>query len=125
MTSIPIPRGIFQPREWNIGNRTLIVSASSKRALAVLNAPCPLLLLPGTIVQFDGQPGELVVTGVRVIAGRLGGMVCAEVEPVLPAEQNGNSPSELRPERPRHLRSESSEPRRHRRPHRPLPETPA
>jgi hypothetical protein len=52
-------------------------------------------------------------------------MVCAEVEPVLPAEQNGNSPSELRPERPRHLRSESSEPRRHRRPHRPLPETPA
>jgi hypothetical protein len=110
MTSIPVPRGVFQPREWNIGNRTLIVSASSKRALAVLTAPSPLLLVPGTIVQFDGQPDELVVTGVRVIAGRLGGIICAEVEPVLPAEHDRNPPSKPRPERPRHLRSASSQP---------------
>jgi len=44
MTSIPIPGGAFQPPEWGIGNRTLIASASSKRALGVRphrqGAPC-------------------------------------------------------------------------------------
>jgi hypothetical protein len=81
MTSSPVASTDGQPREWSIGNRTLIVSAGSKRALAVLNTGYPLLLPPGTVLQFDGPPGELVVTGIRVIAGRDGGIVCAEVEP--------------------------------------------
>ena len=83
-------------------NRTLIVSATSRRALPVLNAQYPLLLPPGTIVQFDGQPGEFVVTGTRVIAGRLGGIVCAEVEPV---EHNWRPSAKPPPQRSRHLRS--------------------
>jgi hypothetical protein len=104
MTTIPVPRGVFQPREWAIGNRTLIVNASSKRALAVLDAPSPLLLPPGSIVQFDGQPGEFVVTGLRVIAGRLGGIVCVEVQPV-PVTKRGSNPQAKFPSgRPRHLR---------------------
>jgi hypothetical protein len=104
MTSVPIPRGIYQPREWNIGSRTLIVSATTKRALAVLNAPSPLLLPPGSIVQFDGQPAELVVTGVRVIAGRLGGIVCAEVEPLSPGAHDRRPAPKPRSQRPRQLR---------------------
>jgi len=109
MTGIPIPRGAFQPREWNIGNRTMIVSADTKRALAVLNAEHALLLPPGAIVQFDGQPGEFVVTGIRVIAGRLGGIVCAEVVPAPPRESESNPPPRRRPARYRHLRPAPSE----------------
>jgi hypothetical protein len=105
MTSIPVPRGVFQPREWAIGNRTLIVNARSKRALAVLDAPSPLLLPPGSIVQFDGQPGEFVVRGIRVIAGRLGGIVCAEVEPVRVAKRNSNPQPKIPSGRPRHLQA--------------------
>jgi hypothetical protein len=81
MTSSPVASTDGQPREWSIGNRTLIVRAGSKRALAVLNTGYPLLLPPGTVLQFDGPPGEVVVTGIRVVAGRDGGIVCAEVEP--------------------------------------------
>ncbi len=105
MTSIPIASDDSQPREWSIGNRTLIVSAGSQRALAVLNARSPLLLPPGSVLQFDGTPGELVVTRVRVIAGQLGGIVCAEVEPARPGRgaTAHQRPGDRTAERLRHL----------------------
>lgn len=81
MTTSPAVSADSQPREWNIGNRTLVVSASTRQALAVLTYDYPLLLPPGTVLQFDGPPGELVVTRIRVVAGRDGGIVCAEAEP--------------------------------------------
>lgn len=105
MTSIPGVSTDGQPREWSIGNRTLIVSAGSDRALAVLNSDYPLLFPPGSVLQFDGPPGELVVTRIRVIAGRDGGIVCAEVEP---APGRGRYHTSVMPgqpaERPGHLR---------------------
>jgi hypothetical protein len=97
MTSSPVASTDGQPREWSIGNRTLIVRTGSRRALAVLNTGCPLLLPPGTVLQFDGPPGELVVTGIRVVAGRDGGIVCAEVEP---APGGGRSHTTVVPGRP-------------------------
>ena len=69
MTGIPIASDDGKPREGSTGSRTLIISAGSKPALAVLNAPCPLPLPPGSVPQPGDPPGELVVTGVRVIAG--------------------------------------------------------
>jgi hypothetical protein len=105
MTSIPITGYDSQPREWSIGNRTLIVSAGSKRALAVLNGSDPLLLPPGTVLQFDDPPGELVVTRLRVILGEGGGIVCAEAEP---APEPGHYRASAAPghpaRRPAHLR---------------------
>ena len=42
----------------------------------------PLLLPPGSVLQFGDPLGELVVTRVRVIFGEDGGSVCAEAVPV-------------------------------------------
>ena len=47
MTSIPATGDGSQPREWSISNRSLILSAGSRRVLAVLNGQDPLLLPPG------------------------------------------------------------------------------
>jgi hypothetical protein len=81
MTSSPMTSDDRQPHEWNIGNRTLILSADSHRALAVLNRCDPLLLPPGSVLQFDDPPGELVVTRIRVILGEGGAIVCVAAEP--------------------------------------------
>ena len=67
MTSIPAASDGSQPRERSISNRTLILSADSKRVLAVLNGRDPLLLPPGSVLQFDDPPGKVVVTSIRVI----------------------------------------------------------
>jgi hypothetical protein len=83
----------ISPREWQIGNRTLIVSAEHGRALGVLNARSPLPLFPGSILQFDDGLGDQRVVGVGIIAGRHGGMVCVQVEPA------GESGPCLRPAR--------------------------
>ncbi|MDQ2815712.1 MAG: hypothetical protein M3Z75_28675 [Actinomycetota bacterium] len=105
MTSNPADSTHGQPREWSIGTRTLIVSAGSKQALAVLTSDYPLLLPPGTLLQFDGPPGELVVTGIRVVAGRDGGIVCADVEPASVRERRHTSAVPGHPAgRPGHLR---------------------
>jgi hypothetical protein len=82
MTGIATTSDGSQPREWSISNRTLILSAGNKQVLAVLTGRDPLLLPPGTVLQLDDPPGELVVTSVRVILGEGGGTVCAEAEPV-------------------------------------------
>ncbi len=93
MTSSPITSDDRHPREWGIGNRTLILSARSQRALAVLNGPGPLLLPPGSVLQFDGPPGELVVTAIRVILGEGGAIVCAEAEPAPKPDVRRASPA--------------------------------
>lgn len=82
MTGIPATSDDNQPREWSISNRTLIIGAGSQRVLAVLNGRDPLLLPPGSVLQFGDPLGELVVTRVRVIFGEDGGTVCAEAVPV-------------------------------------------
>jgi hypothetical protein len=82
MTGVPATSDGSQPREWSVSNRTLILSADGKQVLAVLTGRDPLLLPPGTVLQFDDQPGELVVTRVRVILGEGGATVCAEAEPM-------------------------------------------
>lgn len=81
MVSIPATNYGSHPREWSISNRTLILSAGSKQVLAVLNGHQPLLLPPGAVFQVNDPPGELVVTGVRIVAGDGGGIVCLEAEP--------------------------------------------
>jgi hypothetical protein len=97
MTSISITGNDRRPREWSIGTRTLILSAGGQRALAVLNGPDPLLLPPGSVLQFDDLPGELVVTRVRVILGQDGGIVCAEAEPAPQPEPHRPSANPGRP----------------------------
>jgi len=82
MTRPPIASDRAGPREWSIGNRTLIVSAGQRRPLAVLSARYPLLLPPGSVLQFDDGLDDQRVVGVRVIAGQGRGIVCLEVEPV-------------------------------------------
>ena len=79
--SDPLTGEEIRPREWPIGNRTLIISAQDRRALGVLKARCPLPLVPGSILQFDDGLRDQRVVGLRVIAGRQGGIVCVEVEP--------------------------------------------
>jgi hypothetical protein len=81
MTSIPTTSEGSQPRQWSISDRTLIVSAGGKRVLAVLNGREPLLLPPGSVLQFGDPLGQLVVTKVGVIVGEEGGVVCVEAEP--------------------------------------------
>jgi hypothetical protein len=81
MTSIPTISDGSQPRQWSISNRTLIVSAGGGRVLAVLNGREPLLLPPGSVLQFGDPLGQLVVTKVGVIMGEEGGVVCVEAEP--------------------------------------------
>jgi hypothetical protein len=92
----------ISPREWPIGNRTLIVSAEHGHAMGVFNARSPLPLFPGSILQFDDDLGDQRVVGVGIIAGRHGGMVCVQVEPA------GEAGPRLRPARqaarPRQLR---------------------
>ena len=65
----------IKPREWPIGNRTLIVSAQDRRVLGVLSARCPLPLSPGSILQFDDGLGDQRVVGLRVIAGQTAGVM--------------------------------------------------
>lgn len=77
----PVTGHQIKPREWPIGNRTLIVSARDRRVLGVLAARCPLPLCPGSILQFDDGLGDQRVVGLRVIAGQQGGVLCVEVEP--------------------------------------------
>ena len=78
MTGIPATSDDNQPREWSISNRTLIIGAGGHRVLAVLNGHDPLLLPPGSVLQFGDPLGELVVTRVRVLFGEGDGTVCAE-----------------------------------------------
>lgn len=111
MTSIQTTSDGTQPREWDVSSQTLIVCAGSNRALAVLNGREPLLLPPGTVLQFGGPPGELVVTGIRVIVGESGGIVCVEAEPESGRYRASAAPS--RPaERMGHLRPVPSQPLR-------------
>jgi hypothetical protein len=106
MTSIPDTSDDSSPQEWSIGNRTLILSAGSQRPLAVLNGRYPLLLSPGSMLQLDDPPEELVVTKLRLILGDGGGVVCAEVEPAAQPERYRASAAPSRQaEPPRHLRS--------------------
>lgn len=72
MTSIPTIGDGSQPRQWSISNRTLVVSAGGERVLAVLNGREPLLLPPGSVLQFGDPLGQLVVTKVGVIVGEPG-----------------------------------------------------
>jgi hypothetical protein len=78
--SDPLTGNEIRPREWPIGNRTLIVNAQDRSVLGVFKAPCPLPLVPGSILQFDDGLGDQRVVGLRVIAGRQGGIFCVEVE---------------------------------------------
>lgn len=98
-----------QPREWSISNQTLIVSADSNQALAVLNGREPLLLPPGSVLQFGHPLGDLVVTRVRVIVGEGAGIVCVETEPE-PGRYRASSGPGRPAERPRHLRPVPSQP---------------
>ena len=97
----------IKPREWPIGNRTLIVSAQDRRVLGVLSARCPLPLYPGSILQFDDGLGDQRVVGLRVIAGQQGGILCVEVEP---AGKTGRRAPAATPRRLRAL-SSGQEPR--------------
>jgi len=81
MTSIPTISDGSQPRQWSISSQTLIVSASARQVLAVLNGRDPLVLPPGTVLHFGDPLGQLVVTKVSVIVGGDGGVVCLEAEP--------------------------------------------
>ena len=86
MTGIPTTGDHSQPHEWSISKRTLIVSADSKRVLAVLNGRDPLLFPPGSVLQFGDPLGELVVTRVRVIVSEGSGTAA----PGGPAERPGH-----------------------------------
>jgi len=103
MTSIPTTSDASQPRQWSISNRTIVVSADSKRVLAVLNGRDPLLLPPGSVLQFGDPLGELVVTRVGVIVGEDGGVVCVEAEPQ-PGHYRASAGPGRRAERPGYLR---------------------
>jgi hypothetical protein len=100
-----------QPRQWNISNQTFIISASSRRVLAILNGCDPLLLQPGSVLQFGDPHGELVVTRVGVIAGEDDGVVCVEVEPQ-PGYNRASAGPGHPAERPRHLRLVPGQPPR-------------
>jgi hypothetical protein len=113
MTGIPNAGDGSQLREWSVSNRTLILSAGSEQVLAVLTGREPLLLPPGTVLQFDDPPGELVVTSVRVILGEGGGTVCAEAEPTPEPKHSRTSSGPGGPaERPGYLRPVPSQPSR-------------
>jgi hypothetical protein len=108
MTSIPIARDRSQARERSISNQTLILSAGSKQVLAILNARYPLMFPPGSVLQFDGPPGELVVTRVGVTVGEASGIVWAEAEPVAkPVYNLASAAHDIPAEQPGRLRSAS------------------
>lgn len=94
MTGSLIAGGDSPSREWGIDHRTLVLSASGNRVLATLNTRYPLLLPAGSVLQFDDPPGELVVTGIRVIVGEATGIVCAEAEPAPMLEHHRGSAAE-------------------------------
>src|SRR5581483_9476359 len=103
MTGIPTTSDDSQPRESSISKQTIILSAGSRQVLAILNGHDPLLLPPGTVLQFDDPPGELVVTRVRVIVGEGSGTVCAEAEPASkPVRYRTSAASDGPAERPGH-----------------------
>jgi hypothetical protein len=113
MTSVPATSDGSQPREWSVSNRTLILSADGKQVLAVLTGRDPLLLPPGTVLQFDDPPGDLVVTRVRVILGEGGATVCAEAEPMpKPVHYLTSAAPDGPAGRPGYLRPEPSQPPR-------------
>jgi hypothetical protein len=111
MTSMPTVSDGSRPREWSISNRALIVSAGSKQVLAVLNGRQPLLLPPGSVLEFGDPLCELVVTSVRVIADEDGGIVCVEAEPE-PGRYHASAGSARPAEWPGHLRPVPSQPPR-------------
>ena len=112
MTGIVTSSDSSQPREWSISNRTLVLSAGSGQVLAVLTGRDPLLP-PGTVLHIDDQPGDLVVTGIRVILGEGSGTVCAEAEPVpRPVHYRTSAAPDGPAERPGHLRPVPSQPPR-------------
>jgi hypothetical protein len=104
MTSTPDTSDDSSPREWAIGNRTLILSVGSQRPLGVLNGRYPLLLPPGSVLQLDDPPEELVVTRLRLVLGDGGGIVCAEVAPAQPGRYRASAAPSRQPEPLRHLR---------------------
>jgi hypothetical protein len=112
MTGIPATSDDSQSREWSISDRTLILSVGSKRVLAVLNGRDPLLLPPGSVLQFGDPLGELVVTRVRVILGEDGGTVCAEAEPVHKPHYRTSAAPGGPAERPGHLQPVPGQPPR-------------
>ena len=109
MTSTPDISDDSPPREWSIGTRTLILSAGRERPLAVLNGCYPLLLPPGSVLQLDDAPWELVVTKLRLILGDGDGIVCAEAEP---ARFRASAAPSQQAEPPRHLRPAPGQPPR-------------
>lgn len=113
MTGIPTTSDDSQPRESSISKQTIILSAGSQQVLAILNGRDPLLLPPGTVLQFDDPPGELVVTRIRVIVGEGGGTVCAEAEPApKPVHYRTSAAPGAPAERPGHLRPVPGQPPR-------------
>jgi hypothetical protein len=82
MTDPLIVGDAAEPREWDIGNRTLISSADQRHALGVLNARYPLLLPVRSVLKFDDVLDDQRVAGVGVIADQGSGIVCGEVGPV-------------------------------------------
>lgn len=111
MTPIPTTSDGSQPREWSISDQTLVLRSGSKQVLAVLNGRDPLLLPPGSVLEFDSPLGEFVVTRVRVILGEGGGIMCVEAEPETEYYRASSGPG--RPaERQGHLRPVPSQPPR-------------
>jgi hypothetical protein len=82
MTNLLIAGDAAEPREWDIGNRTLIISVGQRHALGVLNARHPLLLPGGSVLESDDVLDDQRVAGVGVIADQRGGIACDEVDPV-------------------------------------------
>lgn len=109
MTSIPTMSDGTQPRQWGITSQTLIVSASAKRVLAVLNGREPLVLPPGSVLHLGDPFGALVVTKVSVIVGEDGGAVCLEAEPE-PLHYRAPEGLDHPAQRPRYLRPVPSQP---------------
>lgn len=111
MPGIPTTSDGTQLPEWNISNQTLIVRSGSQQILAVLSGRDPLLLPPGSVLQFGSPLGELVVTRVRVMLGEGGGIVCVEAEPE-PGNHRASPVSGHPAERPGHLRAVPGQPPR-------------
>jgi hypothetical protein len=112
MTGIPATSDDSESREWSVSNRTLVVSADTKRVLAVLKGRDPLLLPPGSVLQFGDPLGDLVVTRIRVMVSGGGGIVCAEAEPMpKPRYRTSAAPGDPA-ERPGRLHAVPSQPPR-------------